>query len=164
MKKLLFLVVFALVGFTAAAQGVIVVNSAEVFESMASFKAAEAELKSLGEARQAEIGAQFAQIETLYNSYMQQKAVLGEAARAQQEQNIIDRETAASKRQEEVFGPDGELAKRRETLMTPIQERVESVVGSYASKRGVAVVLEKEQALWMSPTADVTQEIINLLK
>ncbi len=164
MKKTLLIAAMVLVGMAVNAQNVIVVNSGKVFESMAAFKAAETELETLGKTRQAEIDAAFAQVETMYNSYMQQKSVLGEAARAQQEKAIIDRETAATERQEEIFGPDGELMKRRETLMNPIEERVKNAVTGYAQRVGATVVLEADGALYFNPAADRTQEIINLLK
>ena len=168
MKKLFVLLVVALSSVSvASAQGYIVVNTETVFKSIAAFKSAEAELESLGKARQAEIDAGFDQVERMYNAYMQQRSMLGEAARAQQEKTIIDRETALNKRQEEVFGPEGELAKRREELMKPIRERVTKAVADYAARQGGVLVLDIAQnptVLYYTPAADRTKEIINLVK
>jgi outer membrane protein len=151
----------------AMAQGYVVVNSETVFKSIAAFTVAEAELERLGKARQGEIDAGFEQVEAMYNAYMQQKPMLGEAARAQQEKAIIDRETALGKRQEEAFGPEGELRKRREELMKPIEERVKKTIADYAKQRGAVLVMDIAQnpsVLYYDPAADHTQAIINLLK
>ncbi len=168
MRKLLVVLAVALVSVgMATAQGYIVVNTETVFKSIAAFNAAEAELERLGTARQAEIDAGFEQVEKLYNSYMQQRAMLSEAARAQQEKMIIDREAELSKRQEDVFGPEGELMKRRTELMKPIEDRVKNAIAGYAKQRGGALVLDIAQnpmVLYYDPAADHTQAIINLVK
>ena len=168
MKKLLVvLAIFCLSAGTAMAQGYVVVNTETVFKSIAAFNAAEAELERLGKARQDEIDAGFDQGERMYNSYMQQKAMLGEAARAQQEKAIIDRETALNKRQEEAFGPEGELMKRRTELMKPIEDKVKKAIADYATRQGGVLVLDIAQnptILYYAPAADRTQEIINLVK
>ncbi len=157
----------ALVGVVAAsAQSYVVVDSEKVFKSIAAFNTAEAELERLGQTRQSEIDAGFDQVENMYNSYMQQKAMLSEAARAQQEKAIIDRETALNKRQEEVFGPEGELMKRRTSLMQPIEDRVKKSIADYGARTGALVldIAQNPTVLYYSPAADRTQEIINLLK
>jgi outer membrane protein len=167
MKKLLVSLVMVLAGVgMASAQGYVVVNTETVFKSIAAFNAAEAELERLGKTRQAEIDAGFDQVETMYNSYMQQKPMLGEAARAQQEKTIIERETALNKRQQDVFGPEGELMKRRTELMKPIEDKVKKAIADYGARSGVLVldVAQNPMVLYYAPSADRTQEIINLVK
>ncbi len=167
MKKLFIIAALALVSMAAGAQNYIVVNTETIFKSISSYTSATNTLDQLAKTRQSEIDAAFAQIETMYNAYMQQKAMLGEAARAQQEKVIIDREAEATKRQEDIFGPEGEMMKRRTELLKPIEDRVLNAIKSYAATVGGALVLdvaENPMVLYYAPSVDRTQEIINMLR
>ena len=76
MKRLLFLAAFLLTTATLAAQNCIVVNSEKVFKSLDAYNTAIESLDRLAEQYQAQVDAKFAEVETLYNNYMYQKASL----------------------------------------------------------------------------------------
>jgi outer membrane protein len=168
MKKVLFIAALMVTGLTAArAQNYIVVNTETIFKAIPAYNSANTELDRLGETRQAEIDSAFEQVEVMYNAYMQQKQYLAEAARQQREKAILDREAEITKRQEEIFGPEGELMQRRVALIKPIQDRVFKAIADYAKRNGDALVLDvasNPAVLYYSPAADKTQEIIKLVK
>lgn len=167
MKRALFIFGFVLICIAASAQNVVVVNSQTVFKSIAAYNAAETQLENLAKARQGEVDNAFKQVEAMYNSYMEQKQYLTEMARQQREQAIVTREEEATKRQEAIFGPEGELMKKRVELVKPIQDRVFGIIKEYANRTGAAVVIDiasNPNVLYYSPVADKTQDIINLVK
>lgn len=166
MKKILLLVALLLGIGAASAQNYVVVNTETVFGAITAYKNAEQTLEALAKSRQSEVDAAFAQVEKMYNDYMGQKQYLTELARQQHEQAIVDRESAATKRQQEIFGPEGEMMKKRVELMKPIQDRVFKVISDYGARMGVIVfdVAANPNVLYFPPAADKTQDIISMVR
>lgn len=166
MKKILLFAAMLLGIGAASAQNYVVVNTETVFGAITAYKNAESTLETLAKNRQAEVDAAFANVEKMYNDYMGQKQYLTELARSQREQAIVERENAATKRQQDIFGPEGEMLKKRVELMKPIQDRVFKAISDYGARMGVIVfdVANNPNVLYFPPAADKTQEIITLVR
>ena len=113
MKRLILIAVFVLTTGTLAAQNYIIVNSEKVFKSIDAYNTALSTLDKLAEQYQDMVDAKFAEVETLYNNYMNQKASLTAATRQTRENDILAKEKAAQEYQETLFGNDGTLMKKR---------------------------------------------------
>ena len=94
MKRLILIAVFVLTTGTLAAQNYIIVNSEKVFKSIAAYNTALSTLDKLAEQYQDMVDAKFAEVETLYNNYMNQKASLTAATRQTRENDILAKEKA----------------------------------------------------------------------
>lgn len=124
MKRLILIAVFVLTTGTLAAQNYIIVNSEKVFKSIDAYNTALSTLDKLAEQYQDMVDAKFAEVETLYNNYMNQKASLTAATRQTRENDILAKEKAAQEYQETLFGNDGTLMKKRIEMIEPIQKQV----------------------------------------
>ena len=113
MKRLILIAAFVLSAGTLAAQNYIIVNSEKVFKSIDAYNTALSTLDKLAEQYQDLVDAKFAEVETLYNNYMNQKASLTAATRQTRENDILAKEKAAQEYQETLFGNDGTLMKKR---------------------------------------------------
>ena len=150
-----------------SAQNYMVVDSEKVFKSISEYNTALESLETLAEDYQEKVDAKFAEVETLYNNYMQRRASLSESARQQQEQLILQKEAEATQYQESLFGTDGELMKKRLELIQPIQKQVFAAIEEYAKQKGYDMVIDVAQnatMLYYSPKADHTEAVIALLK
>ena len=114
MKRLILIAAFVLSAGTLAAQNYIIVNSEKVFKSIDAYNTALSTLDKLAEQYQDMVDAKFAEVETLYNNYMNQKASLTAATRQTRENDILAKEKAAQEYQETLFGNDGTLMKKRD--------------------------------------------------
>ena len=76
MKRLILIAAFILTAGTLAAQNYIIVNSEKVFKSVAAYNKAISDLDELAKQYQEQVDAKFAEVEALYNAYMNQKASL----------------------------------------------------------------------------------------
>ena len=85
MKRLILIAAFVLSAGTLAAQNYIIVNSEKVFKSIDAYNTALSTLDKLAEQYQDLVDAKFAEVETLYNNYMNQKASLTAATRQARE-------------------------------------------------------------------------------
>jgi len=167
MKRLILIAVFVLTTGTLAAQNYIIVNSEKVFKSIDAYNTALSTLDKLAEQYQDMVDAKFAEVETLYNNYMNQKASLTAATRQTRENDILAKEKAAQEYQETLFGNDGKLMKKRIEMIEPIQKQVFSAIEAYAKQVGADVVLDSANnptLLYSNPSVDRTQQVIDVLK
>ena len=167
MKRLILIAVFVLTAGTLAAQNYIIVNSEKVFKSIDAYNTALSTLDKLAEQYQDLVDAKFAEVETLYNNYMNQKASLTAATRQARENDILAKEKAAQEYQETLFGNDGTLMKKRIEMIEPIQKQVFSAIEAYAKQVGADVVLDSANnptLLYSNPSVDRTQQVIDVLK
>lgn len=167
MKRLILIAVFVLTTGTLAAQNYIIVNSEKVFKSIDAYNTALSTLDKLAEQYQDMVDAKFAEVETLYNNYMNQKASLTAATRQTRGNDILAKEKAAQEYQETLFGNDGTLMKKRIEMIEPIQKQVFSAIEAYAKQVGADVVLDSANnptLLYSNPSVDRTQQVIDVLK
>ena len=167
MKRLILIAAFVLSAGTLAAQNYIIVNSEKVFKSIDAYNTALSTLDKLAEQYQDMVDAKFAEVETLYNNYMNQKASLTAATRQTRENDILAKEKAAQEYQETLFGNDGTLMKKRIEMIEPIQKQVFSAIEAYAKQVGADVVLDSANnptLLYSNPSVDRTQQVIDFLK
>ena len=137
MKRVILVAIFALasIGF-ASAQKYCVIDSEKVFKSLNEYNQAMTQLDELGKAYQNEVDNKYKSIESLYNSYMQQRDALSATTRSTIEQQILQKEQEAQSYQQEVLGENGALMKKRLELIKPIQERVFAAIEAYAKANG----------------------------
>ena len=167
MKRLILIAAFVLSAGTLAAQNYIIVNSEKVFKSIDAYNTALSTLDKLAEQYQDLVDAKFAEVETLYNNYMNQKASLTAATRQARENDILAKEKAAQEYQETLFGNDGTLMKKRIEMIEPIQKQVFSAIEAYAKQVGADVVLDSANnptLLYTNPSVERTQQVIDALK
>ena len=167
MKRLILIAAFVLSAGTLAAQNYIIVNSEKVFKSIDAYNTALSTLDKLAEQYQDMVDAKFAEVETLYTNYMNQKASLTAATRQTRENDILAKEKAAQEYQETLFGNDGTLMKKRVEMIEPIQKKVFSAIEAYAKQVGADVVLDSANnptLLYSNPSVDRTQQVIDVLK
>ena len=168
MKRLICLAMLLVAGLGAAtAQNYVVVDSEKIFKSLTEYNAALSELDALAAREQKNVDAKFAQVETLYNNYMQVKNSLSAVSQQARENQILATEKEAQEYQESVFGNEGTLMKRRLELIQPIQKRVFAAIEAYAERQGVDLVLDSASnptMLYRSAGVDKTEEIIRELK
>lgn len=167
--KRLFFAFFAvmLTAGVATAQSYMVVDSEKVFKSIAAYNEALSEIETLSATYQKQVDDKFAAVETLYNNYMAQRASLSQSARQAKENEILSKESEATKFQESLFGTDGELMKKRMELIQPIQKRVFETLESFAKQYGYDLIIDiaaNPTVLYYSTKVDFTDRIIEALK
>lgn len=164
---ILALVALVMTAGVASAQNYMVVNSEKVFKSITAYNDALEQIEKLATQYQEAVDSKFAEVETLYNNYMQQRASLPASTQQQYEQLILQKEAEATEYQESLFGTEGELMKRRLNLIQPIQERVFSTIESFSQQHGYDLVIDiaaNPTVLYYSPKVDFTDRIIEALK
>lgn len=164
MKKSLFilLMLFA-VGAAANAQKFALIDMEYILRNIPAYERANEQLEQVSKQWQAEIEKMAEETKALYKNYQSQIASLSEAQRGKKEEEIVAREKSTAELRRKYFGPEGELSKKRESLLQPIQDKIYNAVKEIASQRGYAVVLDRASAssiIFASPNIDISNEVL----
>jgi outer membrane protein len=167
MKKLITVSVFF---FFAAvmlhAQKFAYVDSKYILDNLPEYTESQAQLDEASAQWQKEIEAKFAEVDKMYQDYQAQAVLLPEDMKKKKEQEIVDREKEAKNLQRQRFGQNGDLMKKRQELVKPIQEKVYNAIQDIATSSNYAVVFDKSGALtilFANPKYDISDEVLDNL-
>jgi outer membrane protein len=139
------------------------VDSEYILKHIPEYKSAQTQLDEVAAEWQKEVDAKYAEIEKMYKSYQAEQVLLSDEMRTKREQEIIDKEKAVKDFQKQKFGFQGDLFKRREELIKPIQDRVFTAINKYAEQNNYGVIMDKSgdaTMLYTSSKLDKSNDII----
>ncbi len=163
MKKILFVCMIMACVQLSLGQKYAYIDSDYILNNMPSYVEAQAELNRLSLNWQKEIESKFAEIDAMYRKYQQDAILLPEDAKVKRQEEIIAAENAAKELQKKRFGTDGDLYKKREELVKPIQDRVFTAIEEYAKERAYAFVFDKAgdmTIVYADAKFDINDEIL----
>ena len=170
MKKLIFAAVFLFSAFTstqALAQArVAYIDSEFILGQMDEYKSAQKQLDDLAETWRKEIKAKEEAIDKAYAKYQAEWVLLPEDDRVKRENEITTMEKEKNEYVNQKFGPEGELFKKREQLIRPIQDKVFDAVQQLAKESAVDIILDKAGAvtmLYANAKYDRSEEVLEIL-
>ena len=76
---------------------------------------------------------------------------------------IIAKEKEAAELRQKYFGPEGEMAKKEEALIAPIQNQIYEAVKQISQQKGYDAVLDRASAtsiIFASPRIDISNEVL----
>ncbi|MGI6320618.1 MAG: OmpH family outer membrane protein [Bacteroidales bacterium] len=167
MKKIFLTSIIAVfLSFGLFAQRYAYVDTQYILENMPDYVGSQAELDRIAIEWQKEIEAKFANIDQLYKKYQADAPLLPEDMKQRREDEIINAEKEAKDLQKKRFGNDGDLYKKREELMKPIQDRVFNAIEEFSRSKNYAFVFDKSGALtiiYADPKNDISNDIMDKL-
>ncbi len=161
-------VVIALFAYalTGMAQKFAMVDMEYVLSNIAGYEVANNQLEQLSQRWQKEVEKISREAETMYNNYKSQMPFLTDEQKKKHEEEIVAKEKEATMLRNKYFGPEGELYKKRQTLMKPIQEEVYNAVKKVAEERGYMCIFDRASSadiIFASPRIDVSNEVLSKL-
>ncbi|MEM1324865.1 MAG: OmpH family outer membrane protein [Bacteroidota bacterium] len=151
---------------TLSAQKIAVVDINVILESVNEYKQAQDQLDRIASQWRQEIAQDYDRIKSLYNKYQAEQVIMSESEKRKMEEQITQAETNVREAQRRKFGPEGELFKRRQELVEPIQDKVYRAIQSYADERGYDFIFDKSGSaglIFNKADHDKTQDIIRRL-
>ncbi|NEN21966.1 OmpH family outer membrane protein [Cryomorpha ignava] len=167
MKKLIFtLVIASFCMLSASAQRYAYVDTEYILKNLASYSDAQKELDRLSKQWQTEIEQRYESIDRLYKAYQAEKVLLTEEMRKEREDEIVRKEQDAKELQRSRFGVDGDLFKKREELIQPIQDDIYNAIKEVAQGGGFSVIFDKanqSNILYADPRYDKSDRVLSRL-
>jgi outer membrane protein len=166
MKKIIITVFLFFALAAAHAQKFAYVDSQYILDNLPEYTEAQAQLDEISAQWQKEIETKFAEIDKMYQDYQAQAVLLPEDMKKKKEQEIVDKEKEAKNLQRQRFGQDGDLMKKRQELVKPVQEKVYNAIQEIATNNNYAVIFDKAGALtilFSNPKYDISDEVLDNL-
>jgi len=167
MKKIgLLMAIVLFAGSTAFAQKYAYVDTEYILNNIPSYAAAQEKLDQLSQGWEGEVAGIYAEVEQMYKDYQNDVVLLSREAKVKREEAIINREREAKELQNTYFGVDGELFKKREELIKPIQDDIYNAVKEIAVEGAYAVIFDTSSSmnmLYTNPKFDISDEVLKKL-
>ena len=164
MKKSLTLMFLLLIGaLTANAQRFALIDMEYILKNIPAYERANEQLNQASKKWQNEVEKLAEEAKTMYKNYQSESVFLSEEQKSQKEEEIVNKEKEAAELRRQYFGPEGELYKKRESLMKPIQDEIYNAVKEIATQKGYSVVVDRASAgsiIFASPSIDISNEVL----
>jgi outer membrane protein len=167
MKKIFFPVALMIMSSSATfAQKFAYVDTEYILAHIPEYKQAQAELDKTSVGWQKEIEAKYAEIDKLYKAFQSEQILLTEDMKKKREADIVGKEKEVKDIQKQHFGVDGDLFKKRQELVKPIQDKVYNAVKELAEKQNYSVIFDKASEMTMlytNPKYDKSDDVLTSL-
>ena len=167
MKQFLcvFILIFSLCA-TAAAQRYAVVDTKYILEKMPDYKAAQKQLDQISAQWQKEIDDKQAVLDKMYKDYEGEQAMLSDDLKKKREDQLFNHEKEVRDLQRKRFGFEGDLFKKRQELIKPVQDKVYNAIQKIAVNRMYDFILDKSEGItviFADPKLDKSDDVLKEL-
>ncbi|MDR1738299.1 MAG: OmpH family outer membrane protein [Candidatus Symbiothrix sp.] len=170
MKKIILFGTMMLVAACAAsnvyAQKFALIDMEYILKNIPAYEMANDQLNTISKKWQNEVEALQQEAQNLYKTYQADVVFLSPEMKTKREAEIVAKEQAAQDLKKKYFGTDGELFKKRESLIKPIQDEIYNAVKEIATARGYAAIVDRASAMsiiFASPQIDISNEVLTKL-
>ena len=167
MKKLL-LVASCLffIAFSSNAQRYAVIDSKYILEKIPDYKEAQTKLDQFSQLWQQEIDQKQTAVDKMYKDYDAEQVMLPDNLKKKREDEMYNKEKELRDLQRKRFGFEGDLFKKRQELIKPIQDRVYNAVQKLAVEKQYDFILDKSEGItviFADPKLDKSDDVLRNL-
>lgn len=162
-KYILILSVAFLSCLSANAQKYALVDMEYILKNIPAYEMANQQLDQISKRWQAEVEAKVAEVETLYKNYQSEMVFLSQEMKTKKEEEIVAKEKEVQEVRRKYFGPEGELFKKRQALISPIQDDIYNAIKEVADDKGYMMVMDRassQNIIYASPRIDVSNDVL----
>ena len=167
MKKLgAFIGLLILTSAVAMAQKYAFVDSEYIRKNIPAFTTAQEQLDKLSKQWEKEVADGYAVVEQMYKSYQSESVLLSQDMKTKREEAIVAKEKEMKDLQNKYFGVDGDLFKKREELVKPIQDEIIKAIKEIAVDGSYAVIFDTAAGgniLFANPKFDISDQVLEKL-
>ena len=164
MKKTLLLIgLFFAFTFGSFAQKYALVDMEYIIKHIPSYEIANQELEKTGEQWQKEVETMQQDVQNMYKTFQASVASLSGTEKTKRENAIVAKENELQQLRNKYFGAEGEMGKRRQSLIEPIEDAIYSAIKEIALISGYQVVIDRASAtsmIFASPDIDISDEVL----
>ena len=162
-KNLLMTALLCFVCLVTNAQKFALIDMEYILKNIPAYERANEQLNQISKKWQGEVEAVALEAQTLYKNYQSEAVFLSEEQKIKKEEEIVAKEKEAQELKRKYFGPEGELYKKRESLMAPIQDEIYNAIKEISDAKGLSVVVDHASAtsvIYASPKIDISNEVL----
>jgi len=166
MKKLTFVLFCCLAAVAVNAQRYAVIDSKFILEKVPDYVDAQRRLDQFGALWQQEIDQKQVALDKMYKDYDAEQVMLTDVLKKKREDELFNKEKELRDLQKKRFGFEGDLFKKRQELIKPIQDKVYSAVQRLATEKQYDFILDKSEGItviFADPKLDKSEDILRIL-
>ncbi len=167
MKRFFMIALLAVIATAGVqAQKFALIDMEYILKNIPAYERANEQMSQQSKRWQGEVDELALEAETLYKKYQSESAFLSDEQRKAREEEILEKEKQASELKRLYFGPNGELFKKRESLMAPIQDEIYNAVKEVCEVKKYTVVVDRASAtsiIYATPKVDISNEVLSKL-
>ena len=164
MKKIFFVTIsFMLLSFAVQAQKYAIIDTRYILDKMPDYNEAQKQLDEVATMWQKDIDSKQVDLDKMYQNFDAEQVMLTEELRKKREDQLYNMEKELRDLQRKRFGFEGDLFKKRQELIKPIQDKVYNAVQKMAVLRGYDFVLDKSEGItiiFADPKLDKSEDIL----
>jgi outer membrane protein len=163
MKKIILTGCLLILGLLGMAQKYAIIDTRYILDKLPEYKEAQKQLDEVAAGWQKDIDARQTALDAMYKDYEAEQVMLSEDLRKKREDQLFNKEKELRDLQRKRFGFEGDLFKKRQELIKPIQDRVYNSVQKMAVARGYDFVLDKSEGItviFADPKLDKSEDIL----
>lgn len=166
MKKVFLLTAFLGLGLLGFSQKYAIIDTRYILDKMPDYKLAQQRLDSIAAGWQKDIDAKQTELDNMYKAYDAEQVMLSDDLKKKREDQLFNKEKELRDLQRKRFGFEGDLFKKRQELVKPIQDKVYNAVQRIAVSRGYDFVLDKSEGItiiFADPKLDKSEDVLREL-
>jgi len=151
---------------TTFAQKFAFVDSEYILDNIPAYKAAQEQLDQLSAQYQKELESMHAEIEQMYKDFQSESVLLSDEMKRKREDVIITKEKEYKELQRKYFGREGDLFKKRQGLVKPIQDDIFNAIQEISTEGSYAIIFDKSSGvtlIYTNPKFDLSDQVLTKL-
>ena len=167
MKKIItILFCFLIVSVASKAQRYAVIDSKYILQKLTEYKESQTKLDQFSAQWQQEIEKKQADLDKMYKDYDAEQVMLTDELKKKREDELFNREKEVRDLQKKRFGFEGDLFKKRQELIKPIQDKVYIAIQKLAVDKSYDFILDKSEGItviFADPKLDKSDDVLKFL-
>ena len=167
MKKILFIACsFLLAASVSFAQKYAIIDTRYILDKMPDYSQAQKQLDVIAADWQKDIDAKQLNLDKMYKDYDAEQVMLSDDLKKKRQDQLFLKEKELRDLQRQRFGFEGDLFKKRQELIKPIQDKVYNAVQKISVQRGYDFVLDKSEGItiiFADPKLDKSEDVLKEL-
>ena len=169
MKRIIICMIAALMAFGtgfAKDQSIAYIDMQYILKNLPQYEQANEQLTMLSKRWQKEIDAAQQEARVMATNYQTEQIFLSETMRTQREQEIVKKEQEVLELKRKYFGQEGELYKKREAHIKPIQDEIYNAIQDLANEKRIEIVKDRSAdpaLIYMSSKLDISDQVLHKL-
>ena len=164
MRKFIIILSAMILGIaSASAQKYALIDMEYILKNIPAYEMANEQLNQVAKRWQKECDDLTKEAETLFKNYQADMVFLTDEMKQQRAEEVKNKEQEVMELRRKYFGPEGELYKKRESLMAPIQDEIYNAVKEICESKGYSAVVDRASAasiIYASPKIDISNEVL----
>ena len=165
-KKLLFSFFFLALVFACVAQRYAVIDTKYILQKLPEYKAAQQKLDQFSEQWQQEIDRNSAELDKMYKNFDAEQVMLSDELKKKREDELFNKDKELRDLQKRRYGYEGDLFKKRQELIKPIQDKVYNAIQRLAVTKLYDFILDKSEGItviFADPKLDKSDDVLKEL-